>query len=238
MESLAKKTSEEQKNSYNCNRCKDTTWILDNSGKVIERCKCYEIIKVKEQWEASGLNTDDLDKTFKSFETCNDLTKRMKGIVTNYYLRFKEIEKTKQNSILLCGQPGAGKTHLSIALANNFIKKDSKRVVYMPYRQVMTQLKQNILDKEYYKSLVEKYKLAEILLIDDLFKGKINETDINIMFEIINHRYINKLPIIVSTEYLVKEMLNFDEAIGSRVYEMTKDFIVEIQGQENNYRLR
>ena len=179
MESLAKKTGKEQKNSYNCQRCKDTTWILDSNGKVVERCKCYEVIKVKEQWEASGLKIDDLDKTFKSYQTYNDLTKRIKGVVTNYYLRFKDIEKTKRNSILLCGQPGAGKSHLSIALANNFIKKDSKRVVYMPYVDIITKLKQNILDKEYYKNLVEKYKSAEILLVDDLFKGKITETDIN-----------------------------------------------------------
>lgn len=213
-------------------------WILDDIGKVIERCKCYEIIKVREQWESSGLKTDDLGKTFKNFESWNELTKKIKGITTNYYLRFNEIEKTNHNSILFSGQPGAGKTHLSIALANNFIKKDNKRVVYMSYRDVITNLKQNILDKDYYKNLVNKYKLAEILLIDDLFKGKVNETDINIMFEIINHRYINKLPIIVSTEYLVEEILRFDEAIGSRIYEMSKNFIVEIKGQENNYRLK
>nr|DAN99165.1 MAG TPA: replicative helicase [Caudoviricetes sp.] len=235
---LARTTEEGQKNLYNCDKCKDTTWILDSNGKVVERCKCYEIIKVKEQWEASGLKTDDLDKTFKTYEPWNFLTKNMKGATTNYYLRFKEIEKTKHNSILLCGQPGTGKTHLSIALANNFIKKDSKKVVYMPYRSVITTLKQNILDKEYYKNLVSKYQMAEILLIDDLFKGKVNETDINIMFEIINHRYINKLPIICSTEYLVEEMLSFDEAIGSRIYEMSKGFIVEVRGKENNYRLR
>lgn len=237
-ENLATKTNKEQKNSYSCDICKDTTWIFDDTGKVIDRCRCYEIIKVREQWEASGLKTDDLDKTFKSYEPWNNLTKNMKGVTTNYYLRFKDIEKTKHNSILLCGQPGAGKTHLSIALANNFIKKDSKRVVYMPYRSVITNLKQNILDKEYYKRIVSRYQIAEILLIDDLYKGKVNETDINIMFEIINHRYINKLPIICSTEYLVEEMLSFDEAIGSRIYEMAKDFIVEIKGQENNYRLR
>ena len=232
------KIEEEPKTSYNCNLCKDTTWILDDVGKVVARCKCYEIIKVKEQWEASGLKTDDLDKTFGSYAPWNDLTKKMKNTTTNYYLRFKEIEKTKHNSILFCGQPGAGKTHLSIALANNFIKKDGKKVVYMPYRSVITKLKQNILDKDYYNNLVSKYQVAEILLIDDLFKGNVNKADINIMFEIINHRYINKLPIIVSTEYLVEEMLSFDEAIGSRIYEMSKDFIVEIRGKENNYRLR
>ena len=49
------------------------------------------------------------------------------------------------------------------------------------------------------------------------------------MFEIINYRYINKLPIIVSSEYSIDELLNFDEAIGSRIYEMCKDYLVEIE---------
>ena len=162
----------------------------------------------------------------------------MKNVVTNYYLRFKKIEKTKHNSILLSGQPGSGKTHLCIALANNFIKKDNKRVVYMPYRDIITKLKQNALDKEYYQKLISKYKMAEILLIDDLFKGNITKADINPIFEIVNYRVSNKLPMIVSTEYSVDELLGFDEGTASRIYEMAKDFIVDIKGQENNYRLR
>lgn len=238
MENLTRKIEKEQWSSYNCEKCKDTTWILNEEGNVIKRCKCYEMMKLKEQWSESGLKTDDLDKTFKTYEPWNNLTKHMKSVTTNYYLRFKNIEKTKHNSILFCGQPGSGKTHLSIALANNFIEKDGKKVIYMPYRDVITKLKQNIIDKEYYKSLVSKFQQADILLIDDLFKGKVNETDINIMFEIVNHRYINKLPMIVSTEYFIEDILAFDEAIGSRVYEMAKDFIVEVKGKENNYRLR
>ncbi|ABR35849.1 DNA replication protein DnaC [Clostridium beijerinckii] len=161
----------------------------------------------------------------------------MKFIATDYYMSFDEIRSNRKNSILLCGNPGSGKTHIALALANNFLKNNIK-VVYMPYRDVITSLKQNILDKEYYKKTLSKYQTCEILLIDDLYKGKVNETDINIMFELINYRYFNHLPVIVSSEFTVERLLNFDEAIGSRIYEMTKDFIVEIQGTENNYRLR
>jgi DNA replication protein DnaC len=75
--------------------------------------------------------------------------------------------------------------------------------------------------------------------MDDPFKGKINETDINIVFEILNYRYLNRLSIIVNTEFTVERLLAFDEAIGSRIYEMCKDYIVEVgMGKENNYRLR
>lgn len=75
--------------------------------------------------------------------------------------------------------------------------------------------------------------------MDDLFKGKINESDINIVFEIINYRYLNHLPIIVSTEFTTERLLAFDEGVGSRIYEMCKAYIVEIEkSRENNYRLR
>ena len=100
-------------------------------------------------------------------------------------------------------------------------------------------MKQSVSEnKEYYQELINKYKKAEILLIDDLFKGNITKADINPIFEIVNYRDINKLPMIVSTEYSVAEILNFDEGTSSRIYNMSKDFTVEIKGQENNYRLR
>ena len=91
---------EEQKNLYNCPYCKDTTWIVE-VVKGARRCKCFEIEMIKEQWKASGLNINDSDKTFKSYEVFNNTTKELKATATNYYLRFKNIEKTSNNSILL-----------------------------------------------------------------------------------------------------------------------------------------
>ena len=236
---LQKKNEREQKNLYKCNYCKDTTWIIV-VGKGARRCKCYEVAMLGKQWEASGLKLNDLDKTFKSYEVVSEITKELKSTATNYYLKFKEIERKRHNSILLCGDPGAGKTHLCIALANNFLKKDGRKVVYMAWVDAIKELKQNSMDKEAYNKKISKYKDAEILLIDDLFKGGVTEADIRIAFEIINHRYINNLPLMVSSEYRIKDMLNVDEAVGSRIYEMAKGFFVEVKGNgtENNYRLR
>jgi DNA replication protein DnaC len=47
------------------------------------------------------------------------------------------------------------------------------------------------------------------------------------------------LPIIVSSEFSIERLLNFDEAVGSRIYEMSKDYVVEIEkDMRNNYRLK
>lgn len=225
---------------YKCPICKDTGWIqkeVEGTQPIVTMCKCQEIILAKQQWSKCGINPEQSKLTFSTFKIWNKSSQKAKDLAVAYYTAYKTIKNSKKNSIMFCGQVGSGKTHLSIALALNLMKKNIK-VVYLPYRDVITKLKQNMIGSDYYSRTLSKYKTAEILLIDDLYKGKINETDINIMFEIINHRILNQMPVIISTEFKVDRMLNFDAGVGSRIYEMCKDYIIEIEGQENNYRLK
>lgn len=46
------------------------------------------------------------------------------------------------------------------------------------------------------------------------------------------------MPIIVSSEFTAERLLYIDEGIGSRIIEMCKDYVVEIEGKENNYRVK
>ncbi len=90
-------------------------------------------------------------------------------------------------------------------------------------------------------------KTAEYLYIDDLYKmgantdGEVKPTsaDVSIAFEIINHRYINKLPTIISTEMLPEELLHIDEATGGRIVERAKGNTLAIgKDTGKNYRLQ
>ena len=107
----------------------------------------------------------------------------------------------------------------------------------MGYRDAITGIKQNMMDSVYYNKMMNRYKSARVLFIDDLFKGKITDSDVNIMFELINHRYFNNLPVIISSECSVGRLLDVDEALGSRLVEMTKGRVVETRGKELNYRI-
>lgn len=74
-------------------------------------------------------------------------------------------------------------------------------------------------------------------MIDDLFKGSVSKSDVNIMFEIVNFRYFNNLPVIVSCEKDIEKLLEIDEAIGSRLIEMSKDYLVVMKGSKLNFRV-
>jgi DNA replication protein DnaC len=227
--------------SYKCDKCSDTGWILvtqENSQSLALGCECRKIEKLKSEWRYSGINVEQSKLTFSNFEIWNQSSQRTKDTAVAYCNDFDEIRECRRNSILFCGQVGGGKTHASIALALNFLKQKI-RVVYMPYRDVITKIKQSMIDEEYYTKTISKYQLCEVLLIDDLFKGKINDSDINIVFEIINYRYLNFLPIIVSSEFSIDRLLAVDEGVASRIYEMSKDYVVEIEKDiRNNYRLK
>ena len=137
---------------------------------------------------------------------------------------------------MFLGQVGSGKTHLSMAICNELMDRGIS-VVYMGYRDAITGIKQNMMDSVYYNKMMNRYKSARVLFIDDLFKGKITDSDVNIMFELINYRYFNNLPLIVSSECGVDRLIGIDEALGSRLVEMSKNYIISIKAKNLNYRL-
>lgn len=164
----------------------------------------------------------------------------------DYVKKFDSIKNLRNNSIAFLGQVGAGKTHLSIAIANEFMKRNIG-VRYMQYREDITRIKQVAMDEESYAKEINKYKNATVLLIDDLYKNAthrtragyevLNDADKRAIFEIVNYRYFKNAPMIISSEYLINDIIDFDEGIGTRITEMCKGHIIEFQGQELNYRL-
>ncbi len=228
-----------QKKDYQCAKCRDTGWLeyQDNGYTKLKRCGCWEIQESRRLLEQSGISAEFQSKGFKNFETRNiPQLINAKNKAIEYFQNFEKCETTKYNSILLCGQVGAGKTHLGIAICSNLMSRRVP-VIYMAYRNTVTKIKQKITDEREYKKELEKYMQARVLYIDDLLKGKITESDVNILYEIVNYRYMNKLPLIISTEKSVSALLDFDEAIASRMLEMCRGNIVKLQGEELNYRL-
>lgn len=227
-----------------CDKCNGTTWIFrkdEKGNEFVTPCECREKIIAINLMKASGISEEDTKKGFAGFNTFNESALIMaKDKATSYFNNFSAIEGERVNSIMLCGSSGRGKTTLGLAIANNLIST-GVGVRYMPYRDVVTRLKQLLAsndNKHLYDETIYRLKNAKVLFIDDLLKGKINETDINIMYEIINHRYLQHKPCIVSTEKTIQQLLEFDEAIGSRLIEMSKGYIITFDNSVPNYRLR
>jgi DNA replication protein DnaC len=226
-----------QQATHNCELCKDTEWIINTETNSAKPCKCQEAKRYKRILENCGISEAFLKKNFNNYTPKNAAQREAKETAQAYAKNFETIRNERNNSIAFLKQVGSGKTHLSIAICNTLMEQGTG-VRYMQYREVITRLKQNMTDEAYYQNEMHKYKECPVLLIDDLYKGKTTESDINLVYEIINHRYLKGMPIILSCEYDMDKLLEFDEAIGSRIAEMCKGKIIEFIGIELNDRLR
>ena len=238
MKDQVKNSLEEQENytsKYKCEKCKDVTYIL--VGDKAYPCSCKAIRDAERILAKSGISKEFAKKTFKNFDYSRDVQiLNAYTIAREYVKNFAEIKDNRNNSLIFMGSVGSGKSHLSFAVANELIK-NGVAVIYMGYRDAIIKLKQKIMDSDEYDKLMNTYKNSKVLLVDDLFKGNITPSDLNIFFEIVNHRYFNNLPMIISTEMLMDELLKVDEAIGSRLLEMCGEYSVELKGSKLNYRI-
>lgn len=243
--------------TFECEKCKDTGWIEANKmirdGKevdlkgarlqsIMKPCECVEVKRCKKILENSGIAEAFQSKTIRDYIPKSEQQAVTKSMCIEYIKSFKEIKQSTENSIALLGQVGAGKSHLTIAVGNALLKSGIG-VIYMQYREAVTQLKQLIRDEEEFQRALNRYKNAPVLIVDDLFKGmlrqgKANESDLGIMFDLINYRYLKKAPVLISSEYKLRDLIYFDEAIGSRIGEMAKGRIIEFEGKELNHRMR
>ena len=229
-----------------CDICNDTGYIFytDNRGyEYVKPCNCRILAESEARFKKSGLADGFRTKSFENFATADNpklvdaktTAENFTSGVIEAKNQIAEEGKISYGSLLLCGQPGAGKTHLGTASSMKIIDAGIP-VIYMSYREEIIKLKQSVTDDSY-DAKIGVFKSCDVLFIDDFLKGRITESDVNIMYEIINFRYNKKLPTIVSTEKDLKGILDFDEAIGSRLIEMSRGHIISFDDKELNFRI-
>lgn len=208
--------------------------------EILKDCVCSPKRQANHLFKFSEITDEFKKMTFGSFITEGkpEVIKEAHQCTVDYYMEFDHIKENRSNSIALLGQPGAGKTHLLTALANNLIMKKQVSVLYFPFVEGFNDLKD---DFTLLEEKLTKMKRIGVLFIDDLFKGRKEPTDFQKeqMFAVINYRYLNHKPIMVSSEKTVDELCDIDEALGTRIYQMCKDYTVVIKGDRKvlNHRL-
>ena len=135
------------------------------------------------------------------------------------------------------GQSGSGKTHICTAICTGLMERASE-IFFMPWRDESTALKMLMgRDFDRYESSMQSLKRAPVLYIDDFLKGGTTEADIKIAYELLNARYNTEaLRTVISSEYGLEEIMQIDEALGGRIYERAKGFVV--RAPKENWRLR
>ncbi len=227
---------------YDCPTCRNKGWVyfLQEGQVTAQRCKCMVRRRTLDRLKKSGMEGLISRLTFDTFETRESWQRTAKSIAMRY-------AEEPAGWFLASGAVGAGKTHLCTAICGSLIEA-GKDVRYMLWTQDAKALKRDVMNSDVYDAMMDPFKKVQVLYIDDFFKAgrdptgrpKVTEADISLAHELLNHRYNNRsLITIISTELDIREIMDIDAAVGSRIYEMSKNGnILSFTGNDKNYRLK
>ena len=142
-------------------------------------------------------------------------------------------------NVILLGSSGTGKTHLAISLGY-LATQQRYRIRFFTAADLLLQLEvassQNRLEQYLSKIIAG----SRLLIIDEFGYVKLNETQANLFFQLVNKRYETGAIIITSNLIFTKwqEVLNNDEALTAAILDrlIHHSHIINVQGE--SYRLK
>lgn len=151
----------------------------------------------------------------------------------------KYVENLEQNiesgtGLVLCGSVGVGKTHLAVAVLKEAIKKGYSGLFQnapgLMYRFNATYSTAETTEE----ALLTTLRDTKVLVIDDLGKGKWTEKVAERFYAIINARYNELNPTIITTNLIGSAFRKYvGDAVADRLYDCC--LFVELKGE--SYRL-
>ena len=205
---------------WNCPICKDLGYV--RPGVV---CECVLKEKQALRESVSGIYGNLREKRFANFflKYYNDPQNMEQKVRVCKEVAEKIIAGEESDNLLFIGDVGRGKTHLSLAIANEVLDK-GKDVIYRRMNDLLEEIREAKYDGKD-EGFLQKIYNCDLLVVDDF--GAENSSDfaksqIRILIE---ERNINNKPWIISTN-LDLNMINdlYSVRIADRLLENTRVF--------------
>lgn len=133
------------------------------------------------------------------------------------------------NPIFLYSPAGLGKTHLLNAIGNYLhAYSPKKKVIYITAENFMNDFIYSIRNNknaDYIRNFNERYRNADVLMIDDIQSLEKGDKSQEVLFHIFNDLYSKQKQIIITSDRPLKNFTTFDERLTSR---FGSGFIVNI----------
>ena len=198
---------------YTCPKCCDRGYI----GSKF--CDCFNAVCGKlaadELNKSSQLSLSSFDSFSLSYYSGENYSAMKK--ILEYTMQYAATFTPQSKSILMFGQTGLGKTHLSLAIANKVLEK-GYGVIYDSAINILRSIEKEHFSYEHSSEMIDLVMDTDLLILDDL--GTEYETPFYnaTIYNIINTRLNRGKPSIISTNLDLQGISRrYDKRVMSRI---------------------
>lgn len=169
----------------------------------------------------SGISKRFINSTFADYKPVSEKAAKVFKAVKSYHDQFSKI-KASGTSLIMCGRPGTGKTHLANAMAISLINQKTP-VTYTTSFKMMARIKSTYSKfdaKETESGAIDALTKVDLLIIDEVGVQFGSEAEKVLFYQVINGRYDNVLPTVLISNLTSRELEQF---IGERCFDRLKD---------------
>ncbi len=198
---------------YHCSECRDRGDIdgrMCNCMKTMLRQIAYDKLNSISPLSLCSFDSFSLDYYSKTpvAEGKPSAYTHMTAVL-GFCKRYAKTFDLNSRSLLFQGSPGLGKTHLSLAIANELIQK-GYGVIYTSAPVILSKLSKENFEFEYRSSdgnMTEQLlSECDLLILDDLGTEFTSRFSVAALYNILNSRTILSKPTIVSTNLMISEL--------------------------------
>ena len=202
--------------------------VMKEAGRKLEeaQCKCnLDDYGKQQEFIARRVMTnlpfkgDDHIKTMQKFDTSDPERKRGTDSAVSAVCEFVKYAEFTPTMLLLVGSQGCGKSHLVEAVGWKAFNS-GKSVRYELSPDMIDILRFGNSSEETFDWL-DFYKNVGVFLLDDLGSERTNDFAIESLYSILDYRYRNHRPTVVTTNLLSQELLA--AKVGARIADRVWD---------------
>jgi DNA replication protein DnaC len=228
-----------------CPHCGGTGWrLVDEAGaQLARRCDCAEAARRAQHLERAGIPERYRHCTLDSFELWNAEDPTL-GRARRAVEEFVNLYPESGKGLLLMGPVGTGKTHLAVAALHALIADKGVRGRFADFTTLVLEIQMTFDGSGSSRELLRPLIGADVLVLDELGAGKVTPWVMDLLYYLVNSRYVQNRLTIFTTNYsdfahtAGQETLTdrVSARIRSRLFEMCRR--LELRGGDyRRYRL-
>ncbi len=234
-----------------CPRCNDRRVVMveQDGRRVAAACSCTDLRRRIELFNAARVPARFADKWVDDIRPTHD----SQGRVLYELLRYQDEFERGQKGFLLWGAPGLGKTHLMCGLVTYLTLERGLSCRFIEFMQLIGELKAAYAQGKWDAEVVAPLLKVDVLVIDELGKGKDSEWELGVLDQLISSRYnanrtihatSNLRPVLAQSELVSYTdsgpvlHQSLQQRLGDRIYSRLVEMCSFQQVQGDDYRVK